>query len=80
MTSRVEAGEQGRLQGAQGSLMGIASMTAPILFTEAFSAAVGPFRAWNLPGIPFLIDAVLLIGAFLVARRAVARSPRVASR
>lgn len=68
MTRRVAPQEQGRLQGANGSLMGIASMTAPLLFTQAFAAAVGPFREWNVPGIPFLIAAGLLVAAWLVAR------------
>jgi MFS transporter, DHA1 family, tetracycline resistance protein len=76
MTSRVGPDEQGRLQGAQGSLMGIASLTAPVLFTQAFSAAVGPLRAWNLPGIPFLMAAVLLAGAFAIARVAVSGPSR----
>lgn len=72
MTRLVGPEEQGRLQGAQGSLMGIASMTAPLLFTQAFAAAIGPYRSWNLPGIPFLIAAGLLAVALVVARRAVA--------
>jgi DHA1 family tetracycline resistance protein-like MFS transporter len=70
MTRRVSPGEQGRLQGAQGSLMGFATMAAPLLFTQAFAAAVGPFRDWNVPGIPFLIAAALLVGALMVALRA----------
>lgn len=70
MTREVSAAEQGRLQGANGSLMGIASMTAPLLFTQAFAAAVGPFREWNIPGIPFLIASGLLVCALLVARSA----------
>ena len=74
MTSRVAPGEQGRLQGAQGSLMGIASMTAPLLFTQAFARAIGPYRSWNLPGIPFLIAAALLLGALSIALRAVAHA------
>jgi DHA1 family tetracycline resistance protein-like MFS transporter len=73
MTSRVEPTEQGRLQGAQGSLMGIASMTAPLLFTQAFAQAVGRYRAWHVPGVPFLIAAVLLIAALGVALRAARR-------
>jgi DHA1 family tetracycline resistance protein-like MFS transporter len=77
MTSRVGPDEQGRLQGAQGSLMGIASLTAPLLFTQAFASAIGPYRTWNLPGIPFLLAALLLIGALLTAERAVARPAAV---
>ena len=73
MTSRVSATEQGRLQGAQGSLQGIASMVAPLLFTQVFAASVGRFRDWHLPGAPFMIAAVFLIGAWVVAVRAVGR-------
>jgi DHA1 family tetracycline resistance protein-like MFS transporter len=73
MTSRVGADEQGRLQGAIGSLQGIASMVAPLLFTQLFAAAVGPYRAWNLPGIPFLVAGLLLVWALAIARRAAAQ-------
>jgi MFS transporter, DHA1 family, tetracycline resistance protein len=79
MSSRVGPDEQGRLQGAQGSLMGVASMAAPILFTQAFSAAIGPYRSWNLPGVPFVIAALLLMGALLVAFRVVAQPSRVSA-
>ena len=73
MTSRVRAEEQGRLQGAIGSLQGIASMVAPLLFTQLFAAAVGPYRAWNLPGIPFLVAGLLLVWALAIARRVAAQ-------
>lgn len=76
MTRRVGADEQGRLQGALGSMMGIASMTAPVLFTQVFAAAVGPYRHWNLPGAPFLIAGLLLVGAVAIALR-VATPPAV---
>jgi DHA1 family tetracycline resistance protein-like MFS transporter len=79
MSSRVGPDEQGRLQGAQGSLMGVASMAAPILFTQAFSAAIGPYRSWNVPGVPFVIAALLLMGALFVALRAVAQPSRVSA-
>jgi len=72
-TPRLGADEQGRLQGAIGSLQGIASMVAPLLFTQLFAAAVGPYRAWNLPGIPFLVAGLLLVWALAIARRAAAQ-------
>lgn len=80
LTRRVGPEEQGRLQGAQGSMMGIASMVAPVLFTQAFATAVGPYRAWNLPGAPFLIASLLLVGAVVIALRVPARGaePRAA--
>src|SRR5207245_2581931 len=52
MTRRVGPDEQGRLQGALGCLMGIAGVIAPLLFTQVFAAAIGPFRAAGVPGAP----------------------------
>ena len=79
MTSRVGPSEQGRLQGAMGSLMSMASMTAPVLFTQAFALTVGPYRALGLPGVPFLMAAAILIGALSVALRAPARPTAAAA-
>lgn len=67
MTREVKPTEQGRLQGANGSLYGIASMVAPLLFTEVFSQAVGRYRAVGVPGAPFLLAGVCLIAALGVA-------------
>jgi len=69
MTGRVGALEQGRLQGANGSLNGIASMIAPLLFTQAFALAIGPFASLALPGAPFLLAAVFLVLALAVSWR-----------
>jgi len=69
MTRRVGPDEQGRLQGALGSLMGIAGVIAPVLFTQVFAAAIGPFRGLGLPGAPFLLAALLLVVAMAVAER-----------
>jgi DHA1 family tetracycline resistance protein-like MFS transporter len=67
MTRRVGPDEQGRLQGAVASLMGIAGVTAPLLFTQTFSAAVGPYADLGVPGAPFLLAGVLLATAAVVA-------------
>ena len=64
----VEPTEQGRLQGANSSLMGMANMLGPILFTQFFAAALAP--RWQLPGAPFLLSACLLLCASAVAIRA----------
>src|SRR5437667_64006 len=69
MTRRVGPDEQGQLQGALGSLMGIAGVIAPVLFTQVFAAAIGPFRGVGLPGAPFLLAALLLVVAMAVAGR-----------
>ena len=63
MTRRVAPSEQGQLQGAVASLMGIAGVAAPILFTQTFSAAIGPYGDLGVPGAPFLLAALLLATA-----------------
>ena len=70
MTQLVGPTEQGQLQGANGSINGIASMIAPILFTQAFALAIGRFHDLSLPGAPFLLAAGFLVGALVVAWRA----------
>jgi MFS transporter, DHA1 family, tetracycline resistance protein len=66
MTRRVGPDEQGRLQGALASLMGIAGVIAPLLFTQVFAAAIGRFRGLGLPGAPFLVAVLLLMAAMVV--------------
>ncbi|MDY7232863.1 TCR/Tet family MFS transporter [Hyalangium rubrum] len=69
MTRRVGASEQGQLQGANSSLMGISSLIGPILFTQTFAWSINPDTGWHLPGAPFLLAAVLLACAALQAWR-----------
>jgi DHA1 family tetracycline resistance protein-like MFS transporter len=69
MSRRVGASEQGQLQGANSSLMGIANLFGPGLFTQAFAYAIGPLSRWQLPGAPFLLAALLLAAAALLAWR-----------
>jgi DHA1 family tetracycline resistance protein-like MFS transporter len=70
MTRRVGPEEQGRLQGALAGLMGVAGVIAPVLFTQTFAAAIGPFRRFGQPGAPFLLAAGLLGLAAAIASRA----------
>lgn len=70
MTSHLEPHEQGRLQGGLSSLMGVAGLIGPGLFTQTFAAFIGPQRAWQLPGAPMLMAALLLVAAIAVAWRA----------
>jgi DHA1 family tetracycline resistance protein-like MFS transporter len=74
MTRRVGADEQGRLQGALASLMGIAGVIAPVLYTQVFAAAIGPYRGLGEPGAPFLLAALLLVTAMVVVRRELGRA------
>jgi MFS transporter, DHA1 family, tetracycline resistance protein len=61
--------EQGKLQGANGSLTGIAGMIGPSLFTLSFSFAIDPARRLHLPGTPFLLAALMLAVALLLIIR-----------
>ena len=70
MTQRVSAQEQGRLQGVNASLMGLAGMIAPGFFTQLFAALIGPAAPLQLPGAPMLAAAVLSVLALVVAVRA----------
>lgn len=67
MTRRVGASEQGRLQGANGSIMGMTGMLGPWLFTEVYAQVVGPAGGGWPPGAPFLLAALLLAAALPVA-------------
>jgi MFS transporter, DHA1 family, tetracycline resistance protein len=72
MTRLVSPSEQGQLQGANSSLLGIATMIGPLLFTQTFAAFIGAHRDWHLPGAPFLLSALLLVSALAVALRVMA--------
>ena len=67
MSRLVSPTEQGQLQGATGCTMGIAAMLGPTLFTRTFSHFIGPWAGWHLPGAPFLLAALLLGLAALLA-------------
>jgi DHA1 family tetracycline resistance protein-like MFS transporter len=69
MSRFVSASEQGQLQGANASIVGIANLFGPALFTLAFAFAIGGGARWYLPGLPFLIAALLLAAASILAWR-----------
>ncbi len=79
MTRRVGPDEQGRLQGAVASVMGIAGVIAPLLFTQLFAAAIGRFHGLGVPGAPFLLAALLLVAALMVVRRELGPVPAASS-
>jgi DHA1 family tetracycline resistance protein-like MFS transporter len=74
MTRRVSPSEQGQLQGAIAGMMGIAGLVGPGLFTQTFAAFIGPNAAVHLPGAPFLLAAMLLLLAAVMAWRATVSS------
>jgi DHA1 family tetracycline resistance protein-like MFS transporter len=67
MSHRVGPTEQGQLQGANSSLMGIASLFGPGMFTQAFALSIGSGSNWHVPGAPFLLAALMVVLAGLVA-------------
>jgi DHA1 family tetracycline resistance protein-like MFS transporter len=69
MSHLVGASEQGQLQGANASLMGIANLVGPVLFTQTFALFIGQRTDWHLPGAPFLLAALLLACATGMAWR-----------
>jgi DHA1 family tetracycline resistance protein-like MFS transporter len=68
MTRLVDATEQGRLQGALASLVGLASLIGPTMFTATFATVV-IHADWRLPGAPFLLAAVLVFLSMLLVWR-----------
>lgn len=75
MSRRVGASEQGQLQGANSSLRGISGMIGPGVFTLIFAAFIGARSDWHLPGAPFYLAALLLVGAGILAWRVARAHP-----
>jgi len=61
MTRRVGPSEQGQLQGALTSVVTIAGIVGPALFSLTFATFIGARRDWHLPGAPFLLASMLLV-------------------
>ena len=59
LTELVSATEQGQLQGAMGSIRGVAEMVGPALFTFSFSYVISRPEL-HLPGAPFFVAAALM--------------------
>jgi MFS transporter, DHA1 family, tetracycline resistance protein len=70
LSARAGADAQGQLQGANASLMSIANLAGPLIFSQIFAAAIanGPGSPWA--GAPFLLAAGLLVIAGFIALRA----------
>jgi DHA1 family tetracycline resistance protein-like MFS transporter len=63
--------EQGRLQGALGSLRGVSGMIGPIFFTQILAASIS---ASAFPGAGYFIAALLLLAALVTAIAAMQRA------
>jgi DHA1 family tetracycline resistance protein-like MFS transporter len=71
MSRKVLASEQGRLQGALSSIMGISNLIGPAIFTMTFAAFIRSHDL-HVPGAPFLLASLFLVCAlglgFLLTR------------
>ena len=74
MSRHIGATEQGALQGATGSLMGIATMIGPGLFAGIFAYSIGAGTRWHAPGAAFVLASLLLAAGALLAARTTART------
>jgi MFS transporter, DHA1 family, tetracycline resistance protein len=75
MSRLVGVSEQGQLQGANASLMAVANLLGPGLFTLSFAWSIVPGAAWHLPGAPFLLASALLTAAAGLAWHATRQTP-----
>jgi DHA1 family tetracycline resistance protein-like MFS transporter len=66
MSRRVSASEQGRLQGANASVTGMANLFGPGLFSQVFAVAIGVGHESFLAGTPFMLAALLVAAAGLL--------------
>src|SRR5256712_11144455 len=69
MTRRVRPSEQGQLQGANASIAGLTGVIGPILFTLVFAWFISANAPATIPGMPFFVAAVLMLGSVALAVR-----------
>ena len=67
MTRYVGPSAQGELQGAMGSLQGIATMIGPATFAAAFAYSIGAGKSWHFPGAAYALASSLLLASALLA-------------
>ena len=75
MTRHVAPSEQGELQGAIGSIRGIAALAGPAIFTLTLAAAIGPLKSYGVPGAAWYLAALVLLAAAIPARAALRAEP-----
>jgi MFS transporter, DHA1 family, tetracycline resistance protein len=66
MSRNVSAMDQGKMQGATTSIMALAKIIGPFLFSFIFAWGIGPTRVSPLPGIGFWLAGVFLFIAAIV--------------
>ncbi len=73
MSQRVSGLEQGRLAGVNSSLMAIAGLIGPTIYTESFAHFVAQGDHAYLPGAPFFFASILLVIGLAFAAASEAR-------
>jgi DHA1 family tetracycline resistance protein-like MFS transporter len=70
ITSKVEANEQGELQGSLNSLLSVTTVIGPLLMTSLFSHFTNPkTSSIYFPGAPYLLGAILMLISTIIATR-----------
>ena len=69
VTRQVGVQEQGRLQGALASLVAVAGVLGPYLFTHVYAAGIDTRLDIGLPGAAFYVAGAVLILAWILAER-----------
>ena len=77
LSQAVGADEQGALQGALASLMGLAAVLGPLVGSTAFGYFVSDAAPVYLPGAPFAIGVVLILAALVLAWRFIRPVPSI---
>jgi len=75
MTRQVAPTEQGRLQGAIGSLASVAGIFGPLLFTRAFADVTGRHLHTGMVGITFWMAGLMLLLGLGLAWRSTRGKP-----
>jgi DHA1 family tetracycline resistance protein-like MFS transporter len=76
ITHQVDPSEQGRLQGALTSLQSLAGIFGPALFANLFALFISKHAPTpHLPGVAYLLAAVLVVGALALTIRATRGMP-----
>ena len=82
MSRRIGPSEQGRLQGANASIMAMTGLVGPLLFSQIFHHLVTTRRFPLLAGAPYYLGSALFVAAFglaLITRRSSAGPPPAAA-
>ena len=67
ITGHVPTNEQGELQGALTSLISATSIISPVIMTGLFAHFTSKQTATYFPGAPFVLGAILMVAAGIVA-------------